>query len=435
MKTIENAIDHQMTVALRIRPFNMMETKNRAQCITHQLGPQTVLLKDPGEDPYDVLRSSRTRETTFTFNHVFDQAATQENVYDSTMKNIVDDILAGYNAAIFAYGPTGTGKTYTMMGKPREPGLMYLTLKDLFKTIEETGRRDNFSVSLSYAEIYNETIRDLLRPNSGSLALREDPYGNPKIVGITALSPSTPEEAMTMLKTGNKRRSETTTAANKTSSRSHAVLQVTVKQTGSDGVSTGRLYMVDLAGSERASQTTNSGKTMKEEGYINRSLLALRNCIMALRERPGSHINYRDSKLTWLLKGALSGKSRMVMIAHISPADSAYEDTRSTMTYGSKAKFINTRVERNNVPHGTAERGRGGNVLQNDSHPPEANHMTRAPSAKDMQFIMRRTMAPLNNLPRMVPLAKNLQSAHEISATARASANSYTFQELARRWL
>ncbi|XP_063781140.1 kinesin-like protein KIF19 [Pseudophryne corroboree] len=414
----KNAIDHQVTVALRIRPINLMETKNRAQWITHQLGPQTLLLKDPGEDPYDVLRSSRTRETTFTFNHVFDQAATQENVNDSTMKNIVDDILAGYNAAIFAYGPTGTGKTYTMMGKPREPGMIYRTLKDLYKTIEETGRRDNFSLSLSYAEIYNETIRDLLRPSSGSLALREDPYGNTKILGITAFSPSTPEEAMNLLKMGNKRRSETTTAANKTSSRSHAILQITVKQTGSDGVSTGRLYMVDLAGSERASQTTNSGKTMKEGGYINRSLLALRKCIMALREKPGSHINYRDSKLTWLLKGALSGKSRMVMIAHVSPADSAFEESRSTMTYGSKAKFIQTRVERNSVPHGTAERGRGGAVLQ-----------------KDMQFIMRRTMAPLINLPRMVPLAKNLQSAHEISATARASANSYTFLELARRWL
>ncbi|XP_075421719.1 kinesin-like protein KIF19 isoform X3 [Ascaphus truei] len=204
-------------------------------------------------------------------------------------------------------------------------------------------------------QIYNEIIRDLLNPSSGVLELREDSKGTIQIAGVTEFSTRNAEEIMQLLRKGNKQRTEEPTAANKTSSRSHAVVEVTVKQKSrvksiSAEVRVGRLFMIDLAGSERASQTQTHGKRMKEGAHINRSLLALGNCITALSEKGGNrshHVNFRDSKLTRLLKDSLSGNSRAVMIAHISPAGSSFEESRATLIYAYRAKNIKTRVKRN----------------------------------------------------------------------------------------
>ncbi|XP_043089647.1 kinesin-like protein KIF19 [Puntigrus tetrazona] len=347
--------DHQLTVALRIRPLNDAEIEEGATTVAHKIDSQMVVLMDPCEDSDNVLRANRSREKTYMFDVAFDYTATQEDVYVATTKNLIDGVIAGYNATVFAYGPTGAGKTHTMLGLDSEPGIYIRTLNDLFSAIEDSTEDLDCSVYMSYIEIYNEMIRDLLNPSSGYLELREDAKGEIRIAGITEFSTCNAKEIMTLLTKGNKQRTQESTAANKTSSRSHAILQVTVKQKSrvkdiNEEVRVGKLFMVDLAGTERASQTQNRGKRMKEGAHINRSLLALANCINALSEKSGKgaqFVNYRDSKLTRLLKDALGGNSRTVMITHISPASSNFEESRNTLVYADKAKNIRTKVKRN----------------------------------------------------------------------------------------
>ncbi|MBN3307612.1 KIF19 protein, partial [Amia calva] len=314
---------------------------------------QMVVLMDPMEDPDDILRANRSREKTYLFDVAFDYSATQDEVYRATTKGLIEGLISGYNATVFAYGPTGCGKTYTMLGTDREPGIYVRTLNDLFHAIEETSDDMKYSVSMSYLEIYNEMIRDLLNPSSGFLDLREDSKGVIQVAGITEVSTINAREIMELLIKGNKQRTQEPTAANQTSSRSHAVLQVAVKQQSRcrdvlQEVRFARLFMIDLAGSERAAQTQNRGQRLKEGAHINRSLLALGNCINALSEKNGNkYVNYRDSKLTRLLKDSLGGNSRTVMIAHISPASMAFEESRNTLVYADRAKSIRTRVKRN----------------------------------------------------------------------------------------
>lgn len=351
----ETRIYHHLTVALRIRPINEFELDDGATIVAHKVDDQMVVLMDPTEDRDDILRANRSRERTFMFDMVFDGTSTQEDVYLATTKDLIKGVISGYNATVFAYGPTGAGKTYTMLGMNYKPGIYIQTLNDLFKAIEATSENMLYNVSMSYLEIYNEMIRDLLNPSSGFLDLREDARGGIQIAGITEFSTSNAMEIMQLLTKGNRRRTQEPTAANRTSSRSHAVLQVTVKQRSrvkdiTEEVRIGHLFMIDLAGSERASQTQNTGKRMKEGAHINRSLLALGNCINALSEKGANrpqYVNYRDSKLTRLLKDSLGGNSRTVMIAHISPASSSFEESRNTLIYADRAKNIKTRVKQN----------------------------------------------------------------------------------------
>ncbi|KAK6301674.1 kinesin-like protein KIF19 [Coregonus clupeaformis] len=353
MKDTGESKDHQLTVALRIRPLSDSEREEAATIVAHRMDDQMVVLMDPMEDPDDILRANRSREKTYMFDVAFDYSANQEEVYRATTKGLIEGLISGYNATVFAYGPTGCGKTYTMLGTDREPGIYVRTLNDLFKAIEETSDDMQYNISMSYLEIYNEMIRDLLNPSSGFLDLREDSKGEIQVAGITEVSTINAREIMELLMKGNKQRTQEPTAANQTSSRSHAVLQVAVRQTSRcrdllQEVRFARLFMIDLAGSERASQTQNRGQRLKEGAHINRSLLALGNCINALSEKHANkYINYRDSKLTRLLKDSLGGNSRTVMIAHISPASLAFEESRNTLSYADRAKSIRTRVKRN----------------------------------------------------------------------------------------
>uniref|UniRef100_A0A3P8WA82 Kinesin-like protein n=1 Tax=Cynoglossus semilaevis TaxID=244447 RepID=A0A3P8WA82_CYNSE len=353
MKDTGESKDHQLTVALRIRPLSVAEQEESATVVAHRVDEQMVVLMDPMEDPDDILRANRSREKTYVFDVAFDYLANQEEVYRATTKGLIEGLISGYNATVFAYGPTGCGKTYTMLGTDKEPGIYVRTLNDLFRAIEETSDDMQYSVSMSYLEIYNEMIRDLLNPSSGFLDLREDSKGVIQVAGITEVSTINAQEIMELLMKGNKQRTQEPTAANQTSSRSHAVLQVAVKQQSRcrdvlQEVRFARLFMIDLAGSERAAQTQNRGQRLKEGAHINRSLLALGNCINALSDKNGNkYVNYRDSKLTRLLKDSLGGNSRTVMIAHISPASVAFEESRNTLTYADRAKSIRTRVKKN----------------------------------------------------------------------------------------
>jgi len=270
--------------------------------------------------------------------------------------------LDGYNATVFAYGATGAGKTFTMLGEAHSPGLMLMTLGGLFSLVEELSLERDYQVKLSYLEIYNEVIRDLLNPSKSMLDIREDPAKGVMVANLTEIMPNTPEEVVDSIRKGNKRRTCEPTEANKTSSRSHAVLQIFVQQRDkaydiNSEVAVGKLSLIDLAGSERASNTKNRGMRLIEGANINKSLLSLANCINALcdanEKDPKVHIPYKDSKLTRLLKDSLGGNCRTVMVACISPYSGTYEDTHNTLEYANRAKNIKTKLHRNvvNVSH------------------------------------------------------------------------------------
>ncbi|XP_075626431.1 kinesin-like protein KIF19 [Balearica regulorum gibbericeps] len=369
----------RVQVALRIRPMSAAELAEGAKPIAHCVDQQVVVLRDPMEDPDDVLRASRSREKSYVFDMALDSTATQETVYRATTQDLLTGVISGYNATVFAYGPTGCGKTYTMLGTDGEPGICARMLADLFQAIEDASGDTEYEVTMSYLEIYNERIRDLLNPSLGCLQLREDASGAIQVAGITEVSAINANEVMQLLARGNRRRTQEPTAANRTSSRSHAVLQVTVHQRHrGGGLRHGRLLMIDLAGSERAAQTQNRGRRMKEGAHINRSLLALGNCIQALsRQASTKYINYRDSKLTRLLKHSLEGNSRTVMIAHISPASTAVEETRSTLAYAHRAKSIRT----------TAELARRFRQSQHHTRRPEETLRHRSSSAEQREVL------------------------------------------------
>ncbi|CAL8090348.1 unnamed protein product [Calicophoron daubneyi] len=241
-----------------------------------------------------------------------------------------------------------------MVGTSQDPGIMVRAMDELFAHMTNTSEDFTYEVSMAYMELYNEVLRDLLKPSPDILELREDPKGI-QVAGLCEMEPKSREEVFALLARGNTNRTTEPTGANKTSSRSHAILQITVKQHSRtpdvhDEMRVGKLFLIDLAGSERASKTNNRGKRMTEGAHINRSLLALGNCINALADNGNKrYVNYRDSKLTRLLKDALAGNCLTVMIAHISPSSWHFEETCNTLVYADRAKRIKTKVRRNIV--------------------------------------------------------------------------------------
>ncbi|XP_055550536.1 kinesin-like protein KIF19 [Wyeomyia smithii] len=333
--------DERLMVAVRIRPLS---DSNEPNCI--QVHSKRTLLFDEG---------NRNKPKKYNYDYVFSESSTQEEVYKTTTAPLVQDVLNGYNAAVFAYGATGSGKTHTMLGpnpkkgdqvvdgKTQESGLMIKAVADIFKFIEESENADKFKITISYLEIYNELIRDLLNPG-GPLELREDNKGNQLVTGLSEISTTSKPEVIQLLIKGNKARTVEPTAANQTSSRSHALLSITVLNKTSIGTKQGRLFLTDLAGSERARKTKNRGKRLQEGAHINRSLLALGNCINALAGG-ARYVNYRDSKLTRLLKEALSGRCKTVMIAHVAPDGKHRDETKNTLVYADRANHITTRLQ------------------------------------------------------------------------------------------
>lgn len=298
--------------------------------------------------------TTRIREHRFVFDRLFDENCSQDDVFYHTSKPLIDNILDGYNATVFAYGATGCGKTHTISGTPEHPGIIFLTTKELFERIEALQDTHVVDVSMSYLEIYNETIRDLLQPNNNkSLILREDAEKRISVSNLSSHRPESVEEVMDMILKGNENRTMSPTDANATSSRSHAVLQINVTQRPrtaelSEAHTFATFSMIDLAGSERAAATKNRGERLLEGANINKSLLALGNCINALCDpRQKNHVPYRDSKLTRLLKFSLGGNCKTVMIVCVSPSSSHYDETLNTLKYADRAKKIKTKVVRN----------------------------------------------------------------------------------------
>ena len=297
----------------------------------------------------------RSKDQTFGFDRVFDENTTQAEVYEATTRNLLDNVLDGYNATVFAYGATGCGKTHTITGTAQQPGVIFLTMQELFERIADRTDDKVTEVSLSYLEIYNETIRDLLVPGGSKqgLMLREDANQAVSVAGLSSHHPQNVQEVMDMIVRGNEYRTMSPTEANATSSRSHAVLQINVSQKDrnadvNEPHTMATLSIIDLAGSERASATKNRGERLTEGANINKSLLALGSCINALCDpKKRNHVPYRNSKLTRLLKFSLGGNCKTVMIVCISPSSQHFEETQNTLRYANRAKNIQTKVTRN----------------------------------------------------------------------------------------
>ncbi|CUS24184.1 LAQU0S14e02102g1_1 [Lachancea quebecensis] len=304
------------------------------------------------------LNSRRSGEQKFVFDRVFDMHASQEEVYEATTRPLLDSVLDGFNSTVFAYGATGCGKTHTVSGTAENPGIIFLTMQELFAKMEQLKDTKKFELTASYLEIYNESIRDLLEPETPSkkLVLREDAHRHISVANLSHHPLFTVENVMDLVVKGNINRTTSATDANETSSRSHAVLQVHITQKNRTAELTedhkfATLSLIDLAGSERASATKNRGERLHEGANINRSLLALGNCINALcvggKRGGGFHVPYRDSKLTRLLKFSLGGNCKTVMIVCISPTSNHYDETLNTLKYATRAKEIKTKIIRN----------------------------------------------------------------------------------------
>lgn len=302
-----------------------------------------------------VPSSKKVKDQVFAFDRVFDENTTQSEVYEGTTRNLLDSVLDGYNATVFAYGATGCGKTHTITGTSQQPGIIFLTMQELFEKIDERSQEKSTEISLSYLEIYNETIRDLLVPGGSKqgLMLREDSNQAVTVSGLTSHHPRDVQEVMDMIVQGNEYRTVSPTEANATSSRSHAVLQINIAQKDrnadvNEPHTMATLSIIDLAGSERASVTKNRGERLTEGANINKSLLALGSCINALCDRrQKAHVPYRNSKLTRLLKFSLGGNCKTVMIVCVSPSSAHFDESQNTLRYANRAKNIQTKVTRN----------------------------------------------------------------------------------------
>nr|XP_058904818.1 kinesin-like protein KIF18B [Kogia breviceps] len=356
---VENSV---VRVVVRVRPPTPRELESQRRPVV-QVVDEQVLVFDPEEPDGGFLGlkwgsvhdgpKKKGKDLTFAFDRVFGEAATQQDVFHHTTHSILDSFLQGYNCSVFAYGATGAGKTHTMLGREGDPGIMYLTTMELYRRLEACREEKRLEVLISYQEVYNEQIHDLLEPK-GPLAIREDPDKGVVVQGLSFHQPTSAEQLLGMLTRGNRNRTQHPTDVNATSSRSHAIFQIFVKQQDripglTQALRVAKMSLIDLAGSERASSTHAKGERLREGASINRSLLALINVINALADAKGrkSHVPYRDSKLTRLLKDSIGGNCRTVMIAAVSPSSLAYEDTYNTLKYANRAKEIKLSLKSN----------------------------------------------------------------------------------------
>ncbi|KAM9260185.1 LOW QUALITY PROTEIN: kinesin-like protein KIF1C [Morus bassanus] len=365
-KAITGMAGASVKVAVRVRPFNARETSRQAKCVIQMQGNTTCITnpklpKDAAKHfTFDYSYWSHTSEEDPRF-------ASQRRVYQDIGEEMLLHAFEGYNVCVLAYGQTGAGKSYTMMGRQEagQQGIIPQLCEDLFARVSREGSPDlTFSVEVSYMEIYCERVRDLLNPKSrGGLRVREHPLMGPYVQDLSRLAVTSFEDIADLMDSGNKARTVAATNMNETSSRSHAVFTIVFTQRRHDRLTdlhaekVSRISLVDLAGSERADASGAKGTRLKEGANINKSLTTLGKVISALAEAQNSKkkkpdfIPYRDSVLTWLLKENLGGNSRTAMIAALSPADINYEETLSTLRYADRTKQIRCHAVVNEDPN------------------------------------------------------------------------------------
>ncbi|XP_023515623.1 kinesin-like protein KIN-8A [Cucurbita pepo subsp. pepo] len=372
LQEVEELGESRILVFVRLRPMAKKEKEVGSRCCVKIVNGRDLYLTEFANEN-DYLRLKRLRGRHFSFDASFPDTTNQQEVYATTTAEVVEAVLQGRNGSVFCYGATGAGKTYTMLGTVESPGVMVLAIKDLFTKIRQRSCDGNHRVHLSYIEVYNETVRDLLSPGR-PLVLRQDKQGI-VAAGITQYRAYSTDEVMALLQRGNQNRTTEPTRVNETSSRSHAILQVTVeyraKDSGTNIVNrVGKLSLIDLAGSERALATDQRTLRSLEGANINRSLLALSSCINALVEGK-KHIPYRNSKLTQLLKDSLGGACNTVMIANISPSDLSFGETQNTLHWADRAKEIRTKVAEEEImkpPESELDQAKLLLALQKENH-------------------------------------------------------------------
>lgn len=363
-----------MKVAVRVRPFNSREKGRDAVLIIKMEGNSTYI-KDPS--------SPEQEPKKYTFDHSYwshdgfkeredgylepanQTYADQKVVFDDLGKGVLDNAWKGYNCSLFAYGQTGSGKSYSMVGYGQNKGIVPIFCEELFNGIEakrKEGSQSEYQVTFSMLEIYNEQVRDLLNPGSnkkGGLKVRQHPAKGFFVENLITVPVKDYADIDNRIEEGTRNRTVAATNMNATSSRAHTIVAITFIQKGKNEAGqmmtkTAIVNLVDLAGSERADSTGATGDRLKEGSAINLSLSTLGNCIKALAEqsmgKKGAQVPFRDSVLTKLLKNALGGNSKTIMIAALSPADINYDETLSTLRFADRAKAIKTKAVVNESP-------------------------------------------------------------------------------------
>ncbi|KAG7472328.1 hypothetical protein MATL_G00107710 [Megalops atlanticus] len=339
-------------VVVRCRPMNEKEkAANFERVVSVDVKLGQVAVRNP-------KGSAHEHPKVFTFDSVYDWNSKQVELYDETFRPLVDSVLLGFNGTIFAYGQTGTGKTYTMEGVRNDPerrGVIPNSFEHIFTHISRS-QNQQYLVRASYLEIYQEEIRDLLsKDQTRRLELKERPDTGVYVKDLSSFVTKSVKEIEHVMNVGNQNRSVGATNMNEHSSRSHAIFVITIEcsELGLDGenhIRVGKLNLVDLAGSERQTKTGAQGDRLKEATKINLSLSALGNVISALVDGKSTHIPYRDSKLTRLLQDSLGGNARTVMVANIGPASYNVEETLTTLRYSNRAKNIKNKPRVNEDP-------------------------------------------------------------------------------------
>ena len=413
-----------LQVAVRCRPLTPTERSLGYRTITRLVDGKIVVVMDPdkAENRRDKFgkghpsAAQKHKEKKYVFDVAFDGNCDNQEIYARTVGNLVPGVLRGLNATVFAYSATGSGKTYTMVGSNTDPGLMVLSLRDIFEHINRDTEKQ-IDVTCSYLEVYNEIIYDLLQSQNSQrgLDLREDPENGPQVAGLRRIQVHSAEKIFQLLREGNMRRKTESTDANAESSRSHAVLEIVVRRSDKNhyqkNVYTAKLALVDLAGAERAHETNNQGQQLRDGANINRSLLALANCINALGKRKKKgfvFVPFRNSKLTRLLKDGLCGNSRTVMIATVASADSQYSHTVNTLKYADRAKEIKThiRIDKKTVDTHIAEYQRMIDALQEENR--DLKHAVQAMTGTKWQGI--------DKIPTALPLPKPTPAEPQVQA-------------------
>ncbi|XP_028793548.1 kinesin-like protein KIN-7D, mitochondrial [Neltuma alba] len=326
-----------ISVTIRFRPLSERE---------YQKGDEIAWYAD-GEK---IVRNEYNPATAYAFDRVFGPHSTSDEVYDVAAKPVVKAAMEGINGTVFAYGVTSSGKTHTMHGDQNCPGIIPLAIKDVFSIIQDTPGRE-FLLRVSYLEIYNEVINDLLDPTGQNLRVREDAQGT-YVEGIKEEVVLSPGHALSFIAAGEEHRHVGSNNFNLLSSRSHTIFTLMIESSTHgedyDGVIFSQLNLIDLAGSE-SSKAETTGLRRKEGSYINKSLLTLGTVIGKLSEGKASHVPYRDSKLTRLLQSSLSGHGHVSLICTVTPASSNMEETHNTLKFASRAKRVEIYASRNKI--------------------------------------------------------------------------------------
>jgi len=345
-------------VSAEIPASDNMEFRNAKEnvCVTVRIRPMSAREFQKGDeaawyaDGDTLVRNEYNSSTAYAFDRVFGPVTTTKGVYDVAARNVVRSAMEGVNGTVFAYGVTSSGKTHTMHGDLKSPGIIPLAIKDVFNIIQDTPGQE-FLLRVSYLEIYNEVINDLLDPTAQNLRVREDAQGT-YVEGIKEEVVLSPAHALSLIAAGEEHRHVGSNNFNLLSSRSHTIFTLTVESSvhgsGYDEVTLSQLNLIDLAGSE-SSKCDTTGLRRKEGSYINKSLLTLGTVIGKLSEGKASHIPYRDSKLTRLLQSSLSGHGHVSLICTITPASSNMEETHNTLKFAQRAKRVEIRAASNRI--------------------------------------------------------------------------------------